>query len=99
MLFINAVNPPVVMVHPASHIIALTRNDYNLSLSCKGKGNNLKYLWEKLDSTIPNNTQGADNSTIMFSMLSTDNRGKYRCRVFNESGYGYSNYGTLTIYG
>ena len=99
VLFIITVNPPVVMTHPVSRIIAVTRNDYNLSLSCKGKGSNLKYLWQRLSGSIPNNTQGVNTFTLKFSMLSPDNSGKYRCKVFNESGFGYSNYATLTVYG
>ena len=70
-----------------------------MSLSCEARGRNLKYVWERLNVAIPNNTQGIYTSTLKFTFLSPDNAGKYRCKAFNSSGYGYSNYAVLNIYG
>ena len=86
-------------MHPVSQTILLRTNNRNMSLSCEARGHNLEYLWERLNASIPNNTQGINTSTLNFTFLSPDNTGKYRCKVFNSSGFGYSNYAILNIYG
>ena len=70
-----------------------------MSLSCGTEGNNIKYYWERFNNTLPINARGANTSTLHFTSLGPENAGKYRCRVFNDSVYGFSNYGALHIHG
>ena len=93
------VNLPKVTLQPSSRIIALRVNNYNTSLSCWAEGNNIKYVWERENSTIPNNTYGSSTSTMHFYLLSPENSGKYRCKVYNNTGFGYSHYADLQIHG
>ena len=74
-------------------------NNLNLSLSCGAEGDNLQYAWEKSDSVIPNNTNGSDTSTLHFFYISPENSGKYRCKAYNGTGFGYSEYAVLQING
>jgi len=99
VLFIIAVNPPVITEDPVSKTIALRTNNHNISLSCEAGGHNMEYLWERLNASIPNNTQGINTSTLNFTSLLADNAGKYRCKAFNNSGFAYSNYAVLKLYG
>ena len=98
-VLIATVNPPTIIKHPVSQTIALRTNNYNMSLYCEARGHNLKYLWERQDSFIPNNTKGFNTSFLNFTFLSPNNAGKYRCKVFNNSGFGYSNFAILNIHG
>ena len=91
------VNIPKVTVQPLSKTIILRVNNFNISLSCGAKGDNLQYEWEKLNATIPSGTDGRNNSTLYFYLLSPENAGKYRCAVSNGSGIGYSEYADLQI--
>jgi len=86
-------------MHPVSQTINLVTNNVNMSLSCEADGHNIKYSWERLNNTLPNNTRGVSTTTLHFTLLRPDDAGKYRCRVFNDSGYGYSDYGVLQIHG
>ena len=86
-------------MHPVSQTINLVTNNVNFSLSCEADGHNLKYSWERLNNTLPNNTRGANTPRLYFTLLEPENAGKYRCRVSNDSGYGYSDYGLLQILG
>ena len=83
------VNPPDVLMHPVSQTINLVTNNVNLSLSCEADGHNLKYAWERLNNTLPNNTKGANTTTLYFTLLEPE----------NDDGYGYSDYGVLQIHG
>ncbi|XP_065894569.1 hemicentin-1-like [Dysidea avara] len=85
-------------MHPVSQTINLVTNNVNMTLSCEADGHNLKYAWERLNNTLPNNTRGANTTTLYFTFLRPGDAGKYRCRVFNDSGYGYSDYGVLQIH-
>ena len=87
------------MLQPMSKTINLRVNNYNMSLSCKAKGNNLQYLWERLNATVSSNTNGSNTSTLQFFYLKPEDSGKYRCKIFNESGIGYSDYAILQIHG
>ena len=99
LLLIVTVNPPIVIKHPVSQTVPLRTNNYNMSLYCEARGHNLEYLWERQDGLIPNNTKGIDTSILNFTFLSPDNAGKYRCKVFNSSGFGYSHFAVLNIHG
>jgi len=94
-----AVNPPKITIQPLSRTIHLSVNNFNTSISCGAEGNNIQYLWEKLNSTIHNNTNGSNTSTLHFFLLSPENSGKYRCKAFNASGFGYSDYAIFQIQG
>ena len=98
-VLIAIVNPPTIIKHPVSQTIALRTNNYNMSLYCEARGHNLEYLWERQDSFIPNNTKGINTSFLNFTFLSPSNAGKYRCKVFNSSGFGYSHFAILKIHG
>jgi len=98
-VFSILVNAPNVLMHPVSQTINLVTNNVNMSLSCEADGHNLQYAWERLNNTLPNNTRSANTTTLYFTFLRPDDAGKYRCRVFNDSGYGYSDYGVLQIHG
>ena len=74
-------------------------NNYNTSLSCWAEGDNIQYAWERANSTLPNNTNGSNVSTIYFFLLSPENSGKYRCKAFNNTGFRYSDYAVLQIHG
>ena len=93
------VNLPKVNLQPLSHTITLRVNNFNMSLSCGAKGDNLQYEWERSNGTIPSNTDGSNTSTLHFYLLSPDNSGKYRCKVSNGTGIGYSDYAILQIHG
>ena len=85
-------------MHPVSQTINLVTNNVNISLSCQADGRNIQYAWERLNNALPNNTRGANSNTLHFILLKPENAGKYRCRVFNDSGFGYSHYGVLQIH-
>ena len=74
-------------------------NNVNIFLSCGAKGDNLQYVWERSNATIPSNTNGSNTSTLHFYLLSPENAGKYRCKVSNGTGIGYSDYAVLQISG
>jgi len=93
------VNAPRVLMHPVSRTINLVTNNVNMSLSCKADGRNLKYSWERLQGSLPSNIKGANTPTLYFTFLRPEDAGKYRCKVFNDSGYGYSDYEVLQIHG
>ena len=61
---------------------------------------NIKYIWEKFNATLPSNINGSNTSTLNFTFVSPNDAGKYRCRVSDSNDYyGYSNYGILKING
>ena len=93
------VNLPKITLQPSSNIIALRVNNYNTSLSCWAEGDNIQYIWERANSTIPNNTNGSNTSTMHFFLLSPENSGKYHCKAYNNTGFGYSDYAVLQIHG
>ena len=70
-----------------------------MSLSCGAKGDNLQYVWERSNATIPSNTNGSNTSTLHLYLLLPENAGKYRCKVSNGTGIGYSDYAVLQIRG
>ena len=97
--FCIVVNLPKVTLQPLSKTITLRVNDVNISLSCGAKGDNLLYVWERSNATVPSNTNGNNTSTLQFYLLSPENAGKYRCKVSNGTGIGYSDYAVLQIHG
>ena len=86
-------------MQPVSQTITLRVNNFNVSLSCEAEGSNIQYEWEQSDSVIPSNTNGSNTSTIYFFNVSPENSGRYRCKAFNGTGFGYSNYAVLHIHG
>ena len=99
IIHVRIVNPPRVTLHPLSRTIALRVNNFNLSLTCGAQGDKFDYVWERLNSTVPNNTLGSNTSTLHFHFLSPENSGNYRCKAFNASGFTYSEYAVLQIQG
>ena len=91
------VNIPKVTLQPLSKTVTLRVNNFNMSLSCGARGNNLQYKWDRFNATIPSRTNGRSTSTLYFYLLSPENSGKYRCTVSNGSGIGYSEYADLQI--
>ena len=93
------VNLPKVTLQPLSKSVTLRVNNFNMSLSCGANGDNLEYTWERSNATIPSNTNGSNTTTLHFYLLSPENAGKYRCKVSNGTGIGYSDYAVLQIRG
>lgn len=98
MFFNPTVNAPRIRVHPASKTISLVTNNFNMSLSCRADGHNIKYSWERLGKNLPDNTRGSNSPTLYFTFISPKDAGNYRCKAVNDSGYGYSRYGVLKIH-
>ena len=97
--FYVIVNLPKITLQPLSMTIPLRVNNFNTSLKCGAEGNNLQYVWERLNSTIPSNTNGSNTTTIHFFNISPENSGHYRCKASNNTGFGYSDYAVLQING
>ena len=99
IILLLIVNLPKVTLQPLSNTITLRVNNFNTSLSCGAKGDNLQYEWERSNGTIPSNTNGSNTSALHFYLMSSENAGKYRCKVSNGTGIGYSDYAILQIHG
>ena len=96
---------PTIIKHPVS--MAFSKNSKQVStLSCLANGlEPLKYLWQMYQSTNDSWTKPsirAVNFTspkLVFSKLTEEDKGIYRCIVFSEDDHVVSNNATITLYG
>ena len=90
------VQPSVIV--PSTNV-KLTINSYNFSLKCQPFNNNLHYLWEKRNSTLPSRAHNAHSSTLTITYLRPEDSGEYRCTVSNSTGRLISDYVKVIIEG
>jgi len=87
-----------VVIIPTPHI-SLTTNNYNLTISCLPKKNNLQYSWEKQNSILSSRVHDVHSSDLTIANLKPKDSGEYRCTVSNFTGRITSDHVKLVVEG
>ena len=90
----------MILVHPDSVHIRITRSNQNTTLMCLAIGESkVTYRWERENSSLPNKTVGQNTHELTLLDLRPSDSGNYRCRVSNIHGTVFSNYAHVNVTG
>ena len=94
----NVVTPMIQVKMDKDTINLLVRN-YNLTMRCLPSGTDLKYKWNKRNTSLPASAVGVNTSTLTIYRLTPEDAGDYQCVLSNISGVIASGFSTLKING
>ena len=98
LIVVSAAQKPTFTMHPSNHIIHLSTNHYNLSLTCEAEGAS-SYIWDKQIGNIPSNSIGVNTNMLTIINLQPEYAGNYRCVATNDCGSNVSDYAIIVING
>ena len=79
--------------------ISLLVRNYNLTMRCLPSDTDLKYKWNRKNTSLPLSAVGVNTSTMTIYRLTPEDAGDYQCVLSNISGVISSEFSTLKIYG
>ena len=78
------------MVHPQPMHIRVTHGNESTALTCLAIGNDINYIWQRQNSSLPNKAVDRDTNVLTLPDLRSTDSGYYRCKVSNTHGTVFS---------
>ena len=98
-IFSMTVVTPMIKVKMDNNTINLLVRNYNLTMRCLPSDTDLKYKWNRKNTSLPTSAVGVNTSTMTIYRLTPEDAGDYQCVLSNISGVISSQFSALKING